>query len=81
MAEKYSDEDEQAFAMQKITDMLIAAGYFRARISGLDIFDRVVGGMSWGITASGVPVEIDVNFKENANIGEKMLLYFVHYGI
>ena len=70
---KFSDEDDQAFTMQKITDMLIAAGYFRARISGLHVFDRVVGGMSWAITASGVPVEVDVNFKENANIGEKML--------
>lgn len=39
-----SDEDEQLYTMQKITDMLIAAGYFRARISGLDHFDKVVGG-------------------------------------
>ncbi len=68
----YSDEDEQAFTMQRIIDMLIAAGYFRARISGLHVFDVVVGGMSWAITASGVPVAVDVAFKENANIGEKI---------
>ena len=72
-AKGYSDEDEQAFTMQQISDMLIAAGYFRARVSGFSAFDVVVGGMSWAITASGVPVEVDVNFKENANIGEKML--------
>ena len=70
----YSDEDEQAFTMQRITDMLIAAGYFRARIAGLHVFDVVVGGMSWAITASGVPVEVDVNFTENAKIGEKILI-------
>ena len=77
---KYSDEDNQAFTMQQIVDMLVAAGYFRARISGLDAFDKIVGGMSWAITASGVPVEVDVNFKENANIGEKMyVLLFIFY--
>lgn len=27
--------------MQQINDMLLAAGYFRARISGLDDFDKV----------------------------------------
>ena len=70
--EKMSDEDAQAFTMQKITDMLIAGGYFRARISGLDPFDKIVGGMSWAITASGVPVNVDVNFKEGATIGEKI---------
>ena len=69
---KFSDEDDQARTMQQILDMLIAAGYFRARVSGLNIFDKIVGGMSWAITASGVPVEVDVNFKENANIGEQM---------
>ena len=71
---KFSDEDDQAFTMQRIQDMLIAAGYFRARVSGLHVFDIVVGGMSWAITASGVPVEVDVNFKEHANIGEKILI-------
>ena len=74
MEEKVTDEDEQAFTMQKILDMLVAAGYFRARISELDLFDKVVGGMSWAITASGIPVDVDVNFKENANIGEKILI-------
>ena len=69
---KFSDEDDQARTMQQILDMLIAAGYFRARVSGLNIFDKIVGGMSWAITASGVPIEVDVNFKENANIGEQM---------
>ncbi len=69
-----TEADEQAFTMQQIQDMLMAAGYFRARIQGLDPFDKVVGGMSWGITASGVPVDIDVNFKENARIGEKIAI-------
>ena len=41
-------------------------------MQGLDDFDRIVGGMSWAITASGIPIEMDVQFKENANIGEKI---------
>jgi len=34
----------------------------------------VVGGMSWAITASGVPVEVEVEFAENSKIGEKILI-------
>ena len=51
--------------------MLMVAGYFGARIACLHVFDGVVGAMSWAINASGVPVEVYVNFKQNANIGER----------
>ena len=71
---KLSEADEQAFKLQEILDMLIAAGYFRARIKGLDSFDKIVGGMTWAILASGVPIDFDLEFKENSNIGEKIAI-------
>jgi len=57
---------------QRIIDMLVAGGYFRARIDGLDPFDKVVGGLVWGITASGVALEVEVFFEENATLGQRV---------
>jgi len=57
---------------QRIIDMLVAGGYFRARIDGLDPFDKVVGGLVWGITASGVTLEVEVFFEENATLGQRI---------
>lgn len=45
---------DKAFKLKECSDMLLAAGYFRARISGLSPFDVVVGGMTWAVTASNV---------------------------
>jgi len=68
------ETDEWKFKLQNITDMLVAAGYFRARISSLDAFDKIVGGMVWAITNSSVSVNVDVVFQENLAIGQKIRL-------
>ena len=52
--------------------LLLAAGYFRARIKGLSPFDKIVGGMVWCITAANEDVDVDILFEENASIGKKM---------
>lgn len=52
----------------------MAGGYFRARISTLSAFDKVVGGVVWSITASGVEVDVDIIFQENSTIGQKIKL-------
>ena len=54
----------------EIVQLLLAAGYFRARIATLSAFDKVVGGMAWCMTASSV--DVDVAFQENATIGQKI---------
>ena len=54
----------------EIIQLLLAAGYFRARIPALSAFDKVVGGMAWCMTASSV--DVDVAFQENATIGQKI---------
>ena len=67
----------QAQKYEEIIDMLLAAGYFRARISALSQFDKIIGGLTWCITASNIDVDIDLFFEEEAQIKQKMyaLLY------
>jgi hypothetical protein len=35
------EDEEQKVKLQEIVDLLVAAGYFRARIKGLSSFDKV----------------------------------------
>jgi hypothetical protein len=71
----------QAQKYEEIIDMLLAAGYFRARISALSQFDKIIGGLTWCITASNIDVDIDLFFEEEAQIKQKMytFLYFNFY--
>lgn len=36
------EDEEQKIKLQEIVDLLVAAGYFRARIKGLSSFDKVM---------------------------------------
>ena len=45
-AEAESCADAQA-RHDEIIQLLVAAGYFRARIGALSPFDKVVGGLAW----------------------------------
>lgn len=65
----------QAQKYDEIVDMLLAAGYFRARISALSQFDKIIGGLTWCITASNIDVDIDLFFEEEAQIKQKMYSY------
>eukprot|EP01102_Stenamoeba_stenopodia_P011097 TRINITY_DN3394_c0_g3_i1.p1 TRINITY_DN3394_c0_g3~~TRINITY_DN3394_c0_g3_i1.p1 ORF type:complete len:618 (-),score=210.90 TRINITY_DN3394_c0_g3_i1:96-1949(-) len=67
-------DEEQQKKFEEIIELLVAAGYFRARISSLSPFDKVIGGMAWSITSSNADVDIDIFFKENAPIGQKIKL-------
>lgn len=69
-----SENEEQKVKYGEIIDLLLAAGYFRARISSLSPFDRVIGGLAWCLTNSAVDVDVDVVFIENATIGQKIPL-------
>ncbi|CAN7996478.1 unnamed protein product [Ixodes hexagonus] len=60
--------------MQEISELLVAAGYFRARIKGLSPFDKIVGGLAWGIELCAVDIDVDLPFNENLNIGQKIAL-------
>eukprot|EP00613_Pedinella_sp_CCMP2098_P043232 CAMPEP_0171796322 /NCGR_PEP_ID=MMETSP0991-20121206/69250_1 /TAXON_ID=483369 /ORGANISM="non described non described, Strain CCMP2098" /LENGTH=240 /DNA_ID=CAMNT_0012407089 /DNA_START=49 /DNA_END=767 /DNA_ORIENTATION=- len=69
-----AEKDLQSKAFSSIVDILIDAGYFRARIATLSEFDKAVGGLCWCITSSGVNVDVDILFNENSTIGEKVQL-------
>ncbi|XP_030752713.1 coiled-coil domain-containing protein 93 isoform X2 [Sitophilus oryzae] len=68
-------EDEEQFTkLQEIIDLLVAAGYFRARIKGLSPFDKIVGGMVWCVESLDVDVDVNLLFEENSTIGQKIAL-------
>ncbi|XP_074658832.1 coiled-coil domain-containing protein 93-like isoform X2 [Tubulanus polymorphus] len=68
------EDEEQGEKLAAIVELLLAAGYFRARIKGLSPFDKVVGGMTWCITTCNFDVDVDLLFQENLTIGQKIAL-------
>ncbi|XP_014666335.1 PREDICTED: coiled-coil domain-containing protein 93-like, partial [Priapulus caudatus] len=68
------EDEEQSVKLQETIELLLAAGYFRARIKGLSPFDKVVGGMTWCITTCNFDVDVDLLFQENSTIGQKIAL-------
>ncbi|XP_011312093.1 coiled-coil domain-containing protein 93 isoform X1 [Fopius arisanus] len=68
------EDEEQAVKFNEIVDLLVAAGYFRARIKGLSNFDKVVGGMTWCIESCNFDVDVNLLFHENLTIGQKIAL-------
>jgi hypothetical protein len=64
----------QTKIFEEILDILITAGYHRARINTLSSFDKVVGGLCWCIVNSGEAVDADILFTENLTIGERITL-------
>ena len=72
-----TSETEKILQKQKydeIIQLLLSAGYFRARINTLSEFDKVVGGLCWCITSTGEDVDVDILFQENSTIGQKISL-------
>uniref|UniRef100_A0A670IDK1 Coiled-coil domain-containing protein 93 n=1 Tax=Podarcis muralis TaxID=64176 RepID=A0A670IDK1_PODMU len=68
------EDEEQSIKLSEILELLVAAGYFRARIKGLSPFDKVVGGMTWCITTCSFDIDVDLLFQENSTIGQKIAL-------
>jgi hypothetical protein len=68
------EDEEQNVKLTESIDLLLAAGYFRARIKGLTPFDKIVGGMTWCIQTCNVDVDVDLLFQENSTIGQKIAL-------
>ncbi|XP_071978267.1 coiled-coil domain-containing protein 93-like [Engystomops pustulosus] len=66
------EDEEQQVKLLEILELLVAAGYFRARIKGLSPFDKVVGGMTWCITTCNFDIDVDLLFQENSTIGQKI---------
>lgn len=64
---------EQIAKQQEIIDILVGAGYFRARIKKYDNFDRIVGGMVYCLEAlDHSNLDVDLLFHDSLTIGQKM---------
>ncbi|KAJ7354756.1 Coiled-coil domain-containing protein 93 [Desmophyllum pertusum] len=61
------EDEEQNVKMAETVELLLAAGYFRARIKGLSPFDKVVGGMTWCISVCDFDVDVDLLFPRKFN--------------
>lgn len=68
------EDEEQQIKLQETLDLLVAAGYFRARIKGLSPFDKVVGGLTWCIEMCNFDIDVDLLFQENLTIGQRISL-------
>ena len=68
----------QAKALDDLLRLLLNAGYFRARIAALSAFDKVIGGLCWCITSSGIAVDVDVFYDEELALGQKMCVPWKH---
>ncbi|KAK7066758.1 Coiled-coil domain-containing protein 93 [Halocaridina rubra] len=68
------EDEDQGVKLTEIVELLVAAGYFRARIKGLSPFDKIVGGMTWCIETCNFDVDVDLLFHENLTIGQKIAL-------
>ena len=70
VAEIFENDPDKLELYNKIVELFIAAGYFRARIQNLEPFDKLLGGMAWTLT--GCFYDIDIDFKDDMNIAEKI---------
>ena len=59
---------------QEIFDLLLVAGYFRIRIPSLDDFDKILGGIAWGILCSGFDIDLDLDYNDELRLKEKIKL-------
>ena len=67
-----AERQDQQRALSSLLGVLLAAGYFRARIPTLKPFDKVVGGLCWAISSSGAAVDVDLFYDEELALGQKM---------
>lgn len=60
--------------MDLIISALIEAGYFRARISTLSDFDKVIGGMAWAMQVFSQDIDINIFYRDTLDLGQKIAL-------
>ena len=59
---------------QEIFNLLLEAGYFRISIPSLNDFDKILGGLSWGILCSGFDIDLDLEYSDEFQLGQKIKL-------
>lgn len=60
--------------MDSIVEAFVEAGYFRARISSLSDFDKIIGGLAWAMQVFSYDINIDIFYTDNLDLGQKIAL-------
>lgn len=66
------EDEESTQAQEKIMDLLVTGGYFRAYIRGLSTFNKIVGGMVWCMESCDHDVDVELLFDESLIIGQQI---------
>jgi len=69
MADKLR-KSRRIISLDEVNNVLVEGGYLRAKLRGLTDFDKLAGGLAWGILNSRF--SIDAEFVENAVIKDKI---------
>lgn len=72
MVQSVIEDEAVTRAREEIIRLLLSAGYFRVRMPDLEDFEKVSGGLAWGLKSSSVDVDVNIFFKEKPNVGEKI---------
>lgn len=60
--------------MDNIIEAFVQAGYYRARISTLSDFDKIIGGMAWAMQVFSYDLNINIFYTDTLDLGEKIAL-------
>ena len=59
---------------REVSELLLAGGYFRARLTALTPFDKIIGGLAWAVTTCSVDVDYDIFYHDDLKLGDKIAL-------
>ena len=61
--------------LDEIVELFVAGGYYRARFTSVNDFDRVLGALCWGVASCKGELDFgDLTFEETAKMGAKIKL-------
>ena len=57
-------DDRQVKSKDELFELMYVRGYFRIRIPSLSDFDKLLGGLVWGVLNSSFIIDIDLNYQD-----------------
>lgn len=64
----------RTYKMDTIIKALVEAGYFRARISTLSDFDKIIGGIAWAMQVFSYDINVNIFYTDTLDLGQKIAL-------
>lgn len=69
----YQDEDLKVIT-EACIELLFSAGYYKAKLVSLDVFDKIVGGMLWCLSVTEAEITSDLVVAEKTTIKERIYI-------